>query len=323
MISKQRRGYILVMVLVTLIIVITALTSVATKSLRTSQQAGNAASMLQQRWGMTTCKNMFLPNAGRTFLLYEQEQLAKTKGSPGRTNVLAESVMLGGQRFDMVLSDENAKVNLNTMYHLGGPKSVGDAVKTIGGLPLQRSMSPRPAVPPTNRFQLNASKSGGSDASGEAGGPNGSADLAQSALPAFRSWGEIFDLGKMKRESPDGILKFDFTKSLTLWGNGQVNIRRATNEVIGSTLEAVMTKAGAKSLLSELNRTEEVDLQAIVETKLTRPSDRRAVMTLIGMSSFSFSLFVDVDAPQGRSRRLFVSTTDIDGSPTTTEFVFH
>jgi type II secretory pathway component PulK len=316
--GRERRGYILLMVIVALVIVATALSSVATRSLRMTQQAGNAASMLQQRWGLKTSKDLLLPRANQIFRLNDRSLRSNSNTSNTRMSMISDSVMLGGQRFDLVLSDENAKLNLNTLYHAGGTQKVESVVGRIGGLELKRALALRPAVPQASRFQQSAV--------GEEDPPAGKGDLvnsAQAGLPAFRSWGEVFDLGAMRRNSYDGLLKLDFTRSMTLWGSGQVNLNRVEDDVLIAVLEAVMTPASAKSLQSRLRSNPELDFQSIVESSVSKTSDRRAILSLLSLSSFNFSLFVDVDAPQGRSRRLYVSTVDVDGVPITFEFVFH
>ncbi len=322
---KHRRGYVLMMVIVVLIILTTALTTLASKSLRATQQASNATALLQQRWGIASTKDEILPYAGAIFYQVEQaRRLNATKQPAEPIGMFAESVVLGGQRFDLVLSDENTKLNLNTVYHLGGPAKVTKAIGDLAGKGAIRYMVPKPAVisivrgtPPPRKSKSD------SEAVDSNPGASTSIDIAQSALPAFRSWGEIFDFGKIAKESPNGDVKLDFTRTLTVWGSGQLNVSRSTDEALLALIELIIPGGAAKDLLSEIRRFEQVDLQAVLETKVPKAQDRRALGSLLGLSSFAYSLFIDVDAPQGRSRRIIVSAFDSEGAPQISEFVFH
>jgi hypothetical protein len=322
---NRRPGYVLMMVIVVLLILTTALTTLASKSLRVTQQASNAAALLQQRWGIDSTSKQVLPFAGAIFF---QVEAAKRMESPNQRtepiSMFAESVILGGQRFDLVLSDENTKLNLNTVYHLGGPSKVTKAISELAGKNVTRYVVPRPAVPPVVRSSSSARKSNSDAEVADSGlGTSASIDIAQAETPAFRSWGEIFDFGKIAKESPNGDVKLDFTRALTLWGSGQLNISRSTSEALLAQIELILPGASAKDLLSSLRKFENVDLQAVLETEVPNAQDRRALSSMLSLSSFAFSLFIDVDAPQGRSRRLIVSAMDVDGSPQNSEFVFH
>ncbi len=321
----KRQGYVLMMVIVVLLILTAALTTLASRSLRATQQASNAVALLQQRWGIYSAKTETLQFA--TTILQNAEDKMRLEGGGKITKpngVFAESVVLGGQRFDLVLADENSKLNLNTVYHIGGPAKVTKAVSDILGASVTRYMNPKPAVLSSARGATPQPVASDSEAIVSDPSLALSAGFNASDTPAFRSWGEIFDFGKIASESDIGDVKLDFTRSLTLWGKGNLNINRTSDEVLLAQMELVLPGGKAKDLLSNIRASNLVDIQAQLETmEGLKSQDKQRLGKLIGTSSYDFSLFIDVEAPQGRSRRLFVTASDENGSPQISEFVFH
>jgi hypothetical protein len=320
----NRQGYVLMMVIVVLLILTAALTTLASRSLRATQQASNAAALLQQRWGIYSAKTETLQFASTIIQKVEDKMRLEGGGRITKPNgVFAESVELGGQRFDLVLSDENSKLNLNTVYHMGGPAKVTKAMRDLMGASVTRYMNPKPAVMSAARGATRRPAVSDSDTIVSDPSLDLSAGSDDSDSTAFRSWGELFDFAKIASESDIGDVKLDFTRSLTLWGKGNLNINRTSDEILLAQMELVLG-GKAKDLLSNIRASNTPDIPAILETmEGINILEKQRLRKLIGTSSFDFSLFIDVDAPQGRSRRLFMSASDANGSPQISEFVFH
>ena len=330
--ARPRGGYILLMILVLLVIMMTALASLAQRSLRTSQQAIATVGLLQQRWGIDSCRELILPRIAIVFQGMGNPRPAD-RPSPSATfpNFVGDSVVLGEQRFDLVISDENTKLNLNTLYHRGGPTKLSQTIRRFVGPFDARALMLQPAVAssyrpqrqdPSRRTELTTKRPEASQASADGEESEAIEAAFRRSLPAFRSWGEVFDLATFADTGSGSEVRLDFTQKLTLWGNGQVNVRRAAEEVILAQAELVVPPATAKSLLRKF-RQPDSDLQTIFETDIERPVDRRALASLFATSSFAYSFFIDARSSVGQSRRLYVYTTDVDGSTQTIPFVFH
>ncbi|MDZ4853060.1 MAG: hypothetical protein SGI77_27545 [Pirellulaceae bacterium] len=327
--TRFRSGYVLLMVLILLTVLTTALSSMATRSMQTSQEAVIAEALLQQRVGMESCKKALMPTVSEVFNSMDRLRRG-TSSSSAPKHVVADSIVLGGQRFDIVLADENAKINLNTMYHLTGKAKLDRLLReklSVGDL---QALALRPAIPSIKdglaRTREGADK-GGKQSNAKSSDPDPSSDESapiQTQLPpAFRSWGEVFDLEVLIHQSAEQKMRVDFANSFTLWGSGQINIDRATEQATTTTVESILGPAEAKLIVGKIMAHDDVDIQAVIEKEVNKASNRPPLRALIGKHSFAFSMFVDVVAPQCRSRKLFVESVDSNGTQQISEFVFH
>ncbi len=328
--ARPRDGYILLMVMVLLIVMATVLTTIATRSLQTSQEAIVSATQFQQRVGIASCQAAFLPNANSIFnKLDDLERTSRSRRREPR-HIIAESVILGDQRFDLVLADENAKVNLNTMYHKIGKAKTNQQLRSQLSINEFRALRLTPAVGANvdNSARSKASESKSKAKSGSNAQTSDSDLLAatpveSAILPAFRSWGEVFAFERLAEQTPAKQMRLDFTNSMTLWGSGQVNINHASEQTVRTVAELVISPPEAKKLVGKMMKSDSVDIQTTLELETIKPSEKKALSSLLGKYSYAYSLFVDVVTLQGRSRKLFVESVDINGAPQLSEFVFH
>ncbi len=327
----NRHGYVLLMVLVLLIVLATALSSIATRSMRTTQEAVVAVAQLQQRVGLESCqKTLFL----KADFVFKEKDLARKSGqgpmSPEANRMVADAISLGDQRFDLVLFDENSKINLNVVHQNRGPNEVMQVLRENLPPSISRAIalhpaagsrtSPTRAVEPKTKGGKGREKSTGSDSNAES--PEKAAADAQFS-PAFRSWGEVLDFGMLIGQNPDKQVQLDFAKTFTLWGSGQINVGRAEDSHISALTGTVVPSALAKKILTKIRETPDPSIDIILEKEVESPTQRKQLRALLSPTSYAFSLLIDVDAPQCRSRKLFVNTLDADGVPQILEFVFH
>jgi hypothetical protein len=331
-IPKQRAGYVLLMVLVLLIVLATALSSIATRTMQTTQEAVVAMAQLQQRIGMRSCQETFLMQAEFVFKRIDGLRLdGQGPAMPEGNRMAADAIVLGDQRFDLVLFDENSKVNLNTVYQNAGQQEVMRILRESLPPTIARAIVFHPAVGSTSgksRTPERTSKRGkgsesssASDSKGESGESIPAIDPA--IPPAFRSWGEIFDFGLLISQNPDKQVQLDFAKGFTLWGSGQINIHRTTESQLSTVIGTVVPSAMARNIVTKLRENPDPSIDIILEKEVESLSQRKQLRTLLSPTSFAYSLFVDVDAPQCRSRKSFVKTLDSNGVQQILEFVFH
>lgn len=326
--QKKNFGYVLLMVLVLMTVIATALTTIATRSLQTTQEAVMAVEQFQQRVGLASCQKTFLPRADGIFKSLEEINKNTKKGTkPLRQPMVGESIVLSGQRFDLVLSDENAKVNLNRMYHLVGLEKVNQELQKKLSIDEFQALRLRPAVPSQSANQAREKVAGQSkkpiDKSNVSDPAASTTETEELVQPAFRSWGEVFDFARLSSQRPDERVQLEFTKLFTLWGAGQVNIERASDESVRTIVELILPPARANVIVTKLRENEVMGIQSVLEFEAGTYEEKKGLSSLLGKYSFAYSLFVDATSPQCRSRKLFVEAVDSSGVLQMSEFVFH
>ncbi|MCA9140009.1 MAG: hypothetical protein KDB00_24720, partial [Planctomycetales bacterium] len=114
--TSRRGGYVLLMVLAVLVLMVTVLATLSKLSLRRALAAADAQVRLQQRLGAESIEKALLPQAGKIFETLEEqtEQIRESTGNVVPTpKQIRHAFTMGGVTFDIVLADEDAKLNLN------------------------------------------------------------------------------------------------------------------------------------------------------------------------------------------------------------------
>ena len=223
---RRSGGFILLMVLVLLALAATALAGVCRTSMRNELAVQDEVDDLQRRWGVLSCREAVLPQAE---LLLRRAELAANR--PVRS--IPMTVSLGGQTFAMVVADEQAKIDVNTVYASQG----------------------RPAV---ERVVRNAAERLG-------GGGRLSAALRADLRPgpasiAFGSFGQLFtsdDPARIERVSDD----------LSCWGDGKLMLQRASATALEAVCEPIIGVAGMR----RIEAIQSVDPTASVAVVLSDP----------------------------------------------------
>ena len=138
----MRHGYVLVTTLVLLMLAATLLVGIGRASVRQAVRARVAQDELQRRWGTASCREAVLPYAEG--LLRAEEGRRR-----GPVPSLRRRVTLGGQAFDLVVADEQAKANVNVLLVEFGREAAEDAIRRNAGAiaPMTRCGSARPGSP--------------------------------------------------------------------------------------------------------------------------------------------------------------------------------
>lgn len=177
------------------------LAGIARQSLLMAVKARESQENLQRRWGTFSCRQAILLRAEQ--VLRQQGFQNHTGPSVGVGSVSAQLVM-GGMQFDVLLADESAKVNLNTIFRWQGKEDVSRLVRkkvhSYGTLPLR-------LCPYRN----------GSNTMG---------------YPAFDSWGQVFALNCLENSIPIAETLAESTGELTCWGDGKLNLEYAPDEAV-------------------------------------------------------------------------------------------
>src|ERR1700733_6313778 len=199
---QPRRAFVLVMVLALLTLCALCLAGLARRSLVAGEQAAQAASDLQRRWGVLSCMHTILPQANELLETAAAKLPAQAQVWPLPANVSTE-FELGELHFSVLVADEDAKANLNTICRndADDPHAVAALVEEL------------------------AAGGDGVAAHVEAAGGD-----ANHRTQAFRGWGQVFEPAETACPGEYAAKLRDTTHDITCWGSGRLNVIRASDD---------------------------------------------------------------------------------------------
>jgi hypothetical protein len=290
MYRAQRSGYVLLLVLVTLVICAVTLMELTSRSQQVHADSLERLQNLQSRWGRLSCSRLLLREAAALFEAVEQNRSAPEE-IRGREfpAVLRESIRLGNQLFTIVLADESAKLNVNALRQLGRP---GSGTPTL-----------RQALGPASFGLLR--------------------DLDRTARsPNLASWGEVFDLRQLHDGGGNARDMVDLTRGLTLWGSGELNLRRASALSLELACKSVVTDGLARRIVERRREAPTLNTDLLLRQTVINDADRAQLELLIGDGSQAFSVWVECSVGNQRSQHFTVLMSDAEGRRVTESFSF-
>lgn len=300
--GARRRGYVLLIVLAVSVLVVTVLSTLAQVSLRRGLQAADAERDLQQRWGGVTLQEALLKDAPKVFLAQEERAAELTPGVPPPPTI-RDAITLGGVTFDMLLGDEDAKLNLNTVYHQSGKMKTEQVLAKVQPR-LTRAIRLVPAVKPMQLSRESRRDTDEEELSEQPQGPP----------RALRSWGEVFDIGRLKQDLASEAALPTVTSGITCWGGGQLNFRRATDDAILAVAGSVIQDGAASLLLQRYRQNPTVGVDTLLLAEVQNQQKRERLTRLLSQTSNNFSLWMNASASDGQSvRRFIVMNRDDEG----------
>lgn len=229
-------GFVLLMTLALVLLAAVVLASVARRSILGAVEAQDALEELQRRWAMHSGQATMLDAAER--LLHEAE-IAQQKHTGHFYPVAQRRVhlALAGVDYEWVLTDEQAKLNVNRLLS-GGDRAAAQAITSRvaagqGGYGGTQTVDLRPAQLPTS---------------------NG---LQNPALAPFGGLEQVFPLATpLELAGSEG--RYGLAHNVTCWGNGRVNVRRANEAILEQACGEVLHRRDVGVLLEA--RRQELDL---------------------------------------------------------------
>lgn len=257
--SHNHRGFILLMVLLLIPVVAVSAVSVARMSLTAAAEAQDTQQALQRKWGQTSCVTVLLPLADTLFEAEEDSLYGQPWGSTEQPiqNAVAGSgvtgtspydetsqhgvsirraVTLGGQDFELIFSDEQAKVSINLLNRHLSKSELSAALEGLAS-----------ATGNTVAFDLK---------------PYTRTDAYGQSSRAYASYGQVF---QMQQETvspapevtePETLL---ITDLVTCWGGGQLNLKRAHPEAVRLVAGLVLKPAEIEQLESAWTSSDTVE----------------------------------------------------------------
>jgi hypothetical protein len=269
---RRRCGYVLVLTLGLLVLAATAMVSVARSSLRHANDARAAADELQRRWGVTSCRLAALPVAED--VLIDQETRRKKPVPAFRTQL-----RLGGLVFDLVLADEQAKTNLNVLLDEADLASAESRLReALGGGRWGDQLRLRPLAMPQRAATTSTT---------------------QPIIPQrITGFGQVFE------DLPPEKLLDGPAALLTCWGDGRINVRRASESALRLGVTPTMTRIEIAGLLqardaalSGLAPTQSAQVAYPRNANLTQTSRCHSLWIVVSSQQRQWHYFTVVDEP--------------------------
>jgi len=245
---SRQSGFVLLMTLVLLMMAVVALAGMAHRSIIAALDSRTAVEDLQRRWATTSIRSALLKRIGKLLDRAERGEVENGELSERYLNApiaqLHVSCTLSGMDYELVLTDEQAKLNLNRLLKRDDRAKVRSIVRRLTDR--SNSANEKPAALTLLTGTV------GADDPGKRG-----------ALPRIGSYGQIFT-----GASPERLIGGEKTAGLaadiTCWGDGKVNLRRARDQVVRYACGGDVQHDVVRELLEERNRNPYRRLSAIL-----------------------------------------------------------
>lgn len=256
-----------------LVLVAMSLAGFARHSLATSLAAMRAAEELQRRWGLLSVRHVLLDRASEIIAAQVRAEEANTPPWPKPATKEA-SFRLGALRFRVTIADEAAKLNVNTL---------------VAREPRQLAAILRRVNPSASRLRLQP--------------------ITKEAMSArFHSWGQVFDLASATGEENPPNELVTLARSVSCWGDGRLNLCRASDSAVRETASLVLSAADVGELVTLRKTWGGASVESLLaELDLRRPQ-LAAVSRLLSRESHNYSLWVEIE--NGRRQWCFQYVDD-------------
>lgn len=285
MLHKQS-GYVLLLTLLVLAMAGVALAAVSTQSLQHTTLAMQQQRDLQRRWTFRSASETLLPMA-ETVLTQAEADAEK----PAARSVI--QLTLGGQATRLIVSDEQAKANLNTLLARRGERK------------LQRDlMNHLRRTHPNIIVQLKPLEFKDADAK----------DVKKPA-PQDRAWPALGSFGQVFAEfesseliaQETGAVSIGLADQITLWGDGALHFQRASASAMRLTTAPIMTHADVDQLIRLRDQSPGLGAAHAMHLIDAAPQQSQGVVRLMTNQSHCHSLWIIIDDGDRRWRQLTVS----------------
>lgn len=294
----RQRGYVLLLTLLVLMLAATAMAAVARRSFNRALLAQRTGEALQRRWGVLSCQRTLLPNV--------EGILSGAERATARTLVgVRRTVTLGGQEFELVLSDEQAKLNANALLRQRGRTEAERVLHEV----LRASGS-------RTRVRLSG------DRRRSAPAPLGGLVIDDPDDRPLQSLSQMFPAA-----SPAALLGGPATGSattdVTCWGSGELNYRRASATALRQFCAPAVDAIEMRKLLSMREKSPDVRASDALD-RLQLDDDVRDSLDLrLVEGSSCHSLWIVARTRQRAWYHLFVLDRSVpEHLPRTVSFVW-
>jgi type II secretory pathway component PulK len=259
---RHRHGYVLLLVLFVVALAATAMASVCRMSLEKAVHAGRAEADLRRRWAVISCRSVLLPKA--------EAIIARSK-EPGAQ--VQREVRLNGQPLTFVFADEQAKANVNLLFAQGGMAGAEREVRSIveaAGAPVTVELRPIPGR----------------------GKSFGTPDAKDDDPPAFEGLGQVFGRAEPRTLLAARGAASPVVAGLTCWGDGSLNLRRASAEAVRAVLSRRLAAGEIARFLEMRAKNPKLESSDLLDALNLSEARRDAVDDLLTGESSCHSLWI-------------------------------
>jgi type II secretory pathway component PulK len=234
----HHRAFVLLWTLALLALAAVVLAGLTRRSAARAVEAVDAQEQLQRKWALASCRKMMRENAEKLLVQAEKQQRAPVASMWLRGT-------LGEVQLQIRIADEQAKVNVNTIYDEMGKARTATLVHDV----LRGSGSARILLRPDPRYARSK------NAASPKGAANHASTLpttAPAGWPAFGCWSQVFD-----SDDPAELVGRSLnspTDQLTCWGNGELNLTRASPAAVRAMLGRFLSPGQIQTLLEDRSR---------------------------------------------------------------------
>jgi len=255
----RQPGFVLLLVLLVLAMAGTLLGLVAAQTSRRALEAGLAVRDLQRRWAVQSLESLCIPHSET--ILTDAAREGELPPTAVRT-----TITLGGTLFELFVADEQAKVNVNQLAASGGDSQVRMAASALSEGHWVLQVIPRPVEM--------------------------SMDEIRTPPMRFVTFEQIFS-----NVRPTALLGTwpdnpGPARCLTCWGNGRVNLTRATATVLRTALADVLTEYELCHLAALRDESPDASVQDLIAQLDLEDKVRKAAERQLTDSSTCHSLWI-------------------------------
>lgn len=280
--KSRRRAFVLVMTLVLLSIAAVLAASIARQSLSLAAAAEEEVESLRLRWGVASCRHALLGVADRA--LVRRYQLEDGSVATLPVAVVTAEFRLSGDVYRVVLADEQAKADVNTLAANLSDELVraalADEVHRFSSLMVKLAPMPVDATPERRSYQ---------------------------------SWGQV--IGSHRNVGADLFAReLELaTRRWTCWASeGRLHLRAASDEAVAVVAGLVLSPIEVAELLEARRDWDGTSSAELIEGLSMTERKRELLTRLLCDDSRSRSLWVHVEGSAG-SRHYFFVDSAIEG----------
>lgn len=268
----NRRGFALLMALVLVALTGLLLAKLSQRALAMGQRAADQVEDLKLRWATKTLEQAIAYHA--THMLSRELQGQETRPPHGLP--LKTEAVLDGLRIGLVIDDDAAKLNLNRVFALAGANGLTRSLVQLG-------MGDVAATIP------------GTSLKGE---------------ERLASWGQVFSPELIPGNVAPAHWIMMRTGNITLWGNGKININRASDAVVEAACQLAIGPVKTSRLISLRSDEPLLKLDELLTKVELDPIEAGRAKAWLSESTELATVWMTVSNARKRSTRLLVVNGD-------------
>jgi hypothetical protein len=262
----RRRGYVLLLVLFVVALAAAAMAGICRMCLEKAVHASRAEAELHRRWAVITCRSVLI-NKAEAMLSKERDSISEVR----------RDIRLGGSAYTLIFGDEQAKANVNLLYAQSGLAGAEREVRSIvqaSGAAMPVELRPIPGR----------------------GKTFGSPDADENEPLAFEGFGQVFGrtppqiLVAGRGAAPSAVA------GVTCWGDGSLNLRRASDEAVRAVLARHLPAGEISRLLAFRAKNPKLEDSELLDALALPAARREAVEDLLTSESACHSLWIISDS---------------------------